>query len=75
MNWTTYILTIRIGFAPKHYTNQVHILLCLINLSFSLPLVGGGLEVRLEHLSAWIKVDFEKYKPTDNWKPVSDGLK
>jgi hypothetical protein len=31
-------------------------------LSFSLPLVGGGLEVRLKHFKTLIKVGFEKSK-------------
>ena len=40
-------------------SNQVHILLCPINLSFPLPLVDGGLNGRLKHLSTLIKVGFD----------------
>jgi hypothetical protein len=33
------------------------------NISFPLPLAGGGLEGRLKHLRTLIKVGFEKSKP------------
>jgi hypothetical protein len=48
----------------KTVSKQVHIFLYPINLSFLLPLVGGGLEGRLKHLRTLIKVGFEKSKPT-----------
>jgi hypothetical protein len=41
----------QIGFAPKNYSKQFHTYLCLSNLYFPLPLVSGGLDWRLKHLS------------------------
>jgi hypothetical protein len=63
VNLTDNILTTKTGIVSKNYFKQVHILLCLISLSFPLPLVGGGLEVRLTHLEILITVGSEKYKP------------
>lgn len=45
------------------------IFLCPVTLSSLLPLVGGGLEERLRHLSKLIILGFEKSKPTQGiWK-------
>jgi hypothetical protein len=48
----------------KTISKQVHIPFCPLNLSFPLPLVGGGLEGRLKHLRTLTKVGFENSKPT-----------
>jgi hypothetical protein len=52
------------NFLQRTIYKQVHILLCPINLSFPLPLVGNELEGRLQHLRTRIKVSFEKSNPT-----------
>lgn len=52
------------GIAQKPISKQAYIPLCPINLSFPLPVVGSGLQGRLEHLSTLIKLGFEKHKPT-----------
>lgn len=62
-----------------HRTHQVHILLCPINVSFPLPLVGGWLEERLKFLRTLMKAGFEKSKQdtrySGNSEPVLCGLK
>lgn len=46
VNWTANILTMKMGITQKRtISKQIHIALCLINLSF--PLVGGGREVKV----------------------------
>jgi hypothetical protein len=61
----------KIGTAPKNYFYTGPHPPCLINLSFLLPLVGGGLEERLKCSRALIKVVFEKSKPTVDPTPLS----
>lgn len=57
----------RLDLLQRTISKQVHILLCSINLSFLLPLVGSGPEGRLKHLSALNKRKFWKLK-TDRKK-------
>ena len=66
VNWTAGILTMKIGIAPRQFLNRSTSPFCPTNLSFPLPLVGGGLERRLKHLRTLIKVGFEKSKLTMN---------
>lgn len=58
VSWTAGILAMYV--LPSTISKQVYILFCPINLSFQLPLIGGGLEERLKLLSTLIKVGFEK---------------
>lgn len=57
-------MTPQTGIAPKNISKQVLILLCPVNISFLLPVLGGRLEGRLKHLGALITVGFEKYNCT-----------
>ena len=54
--WTELLISWQCRMDSLQRTNSkwVHILLCPINFSFPLPLVGGGLEERVNHLSALI---------------------
>ena len=61
----------RLDSPQRTISKQVHILLCPINLAFPLPLVVGGLEGRLRHLSTVIKVDLEKYKPDSTHSAIN----
>jgi hypothetical protein len=47
----------------RNISKQVHIILCPINFSFSLPLISDVLEGRLKHLSTLTRESLEKYKP------------
>jgi hypothetical protein len=64
--WTELLISWQCRFYSLQRTisKQVLNILCPINLSFPLPLVGGGVEGRLKHLSNLIKKGFEKYKLT-----------
>ena len=64
VNYSANFLTSKLDLQQRTISKQVHILLCPINHSCPLPLMGGGLERRLKHLSTLTKVSFEKYKPT-----------
>jgi hypothetical protein len=54
----------QIRFAPKNYLQTGSPPLYTTNISFALPLVGGGLEGRLKHLKPSLRVGFEKSKLT-----------
>jgi hypothetical protein len=62
-----------LDFLQRTISKQVHILLFPINLSIPLPLVDGRLEGRLKQLTTLIKVDFEKYKPTEIGQNLTMG--
>ena len=54
----------------KNYFYTGLLALCSNNLSFLLPLVGGGLEGRLKHLRILTKVGCENYKPRPNQRTM-----
>ena len=60
--WTDLLISwqCRLNILQRTIFKPVHILLCPINLAFSLPLVDGELEGRLKHLRTLIKSRFWK---------------
>ena len=60
--WTELLISWqhRLDLLRRAISKQVHILLCPINLSFPLPLVGDGVEGLLKHLRTLIKSRFWK---------------
>jgi hypothetical protein len=70
--WTDLLISwqCKLNSPQRTISKQVHIVLYPINLSFPLPLMGGGPEWQAKHLSTLIKVGFFKFKPMEDNKKL-----
>jgi hypothetical protein len=64
----------RLDLLQRTVSKQVHILLCPINHSLPLPLVGSGLEGRLKHARTLTKIGFGRQRQVDFWVQGQPGL-